>query len=107
MRKYMEDLEKLVGKDHPSTCMALLDLADALFKDKQYDECEALYLQVCRSMQMSWQQSSCTSPMFLRTRTQERPAVIRLRPSRCTADKGIEHAEFRYQLYRVYQDLAL
>jgi hypothetical protein len=52
MRKYMEDLEKLVGKDHPSTCMALLDLADVLFKDKQYDECEALYLQVCGTIQM-------------------------------------------------------
>lgn len=46
MRKHIEGLCGLVGREHPSVSMAVMDLADILLKNKDYDECESLYLQV-------------------------------------------------------------
>ncbi len=46
MRNLIGALAKLVGEEHPSVSMARMDLADVLLKDKHYDECETLCLQV-------------------------------------------------------------
>ncbi len=44
MQRNIESLERLVGKDHPSLCMALIDYADLLVSDREYDTCESLYV---------------------------------------------------------------
>ena len=43
MKRHIESLERLLGKDHPSVSVCLVDYADILVKDKEFDSCESLY----------------------------------------------------------------